>query len=90
VSNTIPESKCTIKVMQTRRNPSKSDSGVRRRPRVIKETVTKWYHRCDWCEEWFKPSRADQIFCCSEHRHAAFRERRRRELVELRRKVGRA
>jgi hypothetical protein len=88
MSNTIPENKCTIQVRQARRNPSKSETGVRRRPWVIKEIVAKWYHRCDWCNEWFKPARSDQVFCCSDHRHAAFRERRRQELVELRRRVA--
>ena len=84
----IPEDLCTIRVVQVKRNPSVSPSGIRRRPRIINEGVSKWYHRCDWCNEWFKPERANQRYCDYRCRHARFRERARGELVQLRKRVS--
>lgn len=85
----IPEDQCVIRVVQVKRGPSVSPSGIRRRPRVINEVVSKWYHRCEWCNEWFRPDRANQRYCDYRCRHSCFRDRARAELTELRRKTRR-
>ena len=84
----IPEDKCIVRVVQVRRSPSKSDGGVRRRPRIIKEVVDAWYHRCDWCQGWFRPTKRHQRYCDYLCRHSAFRDRRREELNDLRKRAG--
>jgi hypothetical protein len=85
----VPEEQCTIRVVQIKRGPGLSPSGIRRRPRVINEVVSKWYHRCQWCNEWFVPERANQRYCDFRCRHSSFRERARVELEDLRRGAGR-
>jgi hypothetical protein len=83
----VPDQKCTVRVVQVRRNPCRSDRGIMHRPRVIREVVSAWYHRCQWCQAWFKPTRNDQRYCGYRCRHSAFRDRRKRELEELRTQV---
>jgi hypothetical protein len=82
----LTEDDCTLRVVQVRRGPT-VNRGIQRRPRIIKESVSGWYHRCEWCKLWFVPAKWNQRFCDYRCRHSSFRERRRGELETLRKKV---
>jgi hypothetical protein len=60
------------------------ENGIMRRPRTIKEVVSGWYYRCEWCQLWYLPAKTNQRFCSFPCRHSSFRERRRVELEQLR------
>lgn len=82
------DEECSLRVIQVRRGLTKKENGTFQRPRIIKETVEKWYYRCQRCHLWFKPTQGKQRFCSSLCRHSSFRENRKRELEGLRKAAG--